>query len=438
MLRLGFGGLVLSAKEETATWAGYCVETGREEDLVIVNPENRWRLNPLQFELERGGRGAGRVENVVALLSSLMELASRGDGGRKAGGHSDRYWMLAAQQMLRNFASLLVIATGSVSLDALYRVVISAPQSPEQVMSPEWRGNSYCFSLLTAADRRLTSASISREFRLVSEYVLREFPALAERTRSVVVSSFTALGDILNRGDMHELFGGASNFSPRDSENGKIILCDLSVKEFGQVGLLANALLKHVWCASIERRDIAASPRPVFLFIDEANHFVNEHDVRFQTTCRSSRVATVLISQSLSNFRMALGREQADALLANLNTKLFHANGDPVTNEWAASLIGRSRQLMMNGGTSRPRFESVWDGLGFDRGEQSNAGFAEAFEWTVRPEEFQTLRTGGARHRGIVDAVAVRNGSPFRDTGTVWRVASIAQSARAESEGVER
>ena len=124
-------------------------------------------------------------------------------------------------------------------------------------------------------------------------------------------------------------------------ERGTILVIDLPVKEFGEVGLFSQVLWKIAFQRAMERRSLKGSPRPVFLWADEAQYFVTSpNDMQFQTTCRSAGVATVFLSQNVSNFYAALGngergKAEADSIFANLNTKIFHANGDPVTNEWA-------------------------------------------------------------------------------------------------------
>jgi len=152
----------------------------------------------------------------------------------------------------------------------------------------------------------------------------------------------------------------------------------------------------------------------------------------FQTTCRSARIATVLLSQNISNFYSALGGEsagksQADSLLANLATKIFHASDDPVTNEWAASLIGRTKQLMLSGGTTQrehgPGFintvlrDAGWPGAD---APQHSSSFSEQYQFELQPTEFLRLRTGGPLHQRWVDAIVVRSGLPFRTTGRMW------------------
>jgi hypothetical protein len=81
-LRHGFGGLVLCAKPgEAATWADYARRTGRADDLIVFAPAAPWRLNFLDYELQRPGAGAGLTENLLQLFMTVAEIASRGSGG---------------------------------------------------------------------------------------------------------------------------------------------------------------------------------------------------------------------------------------------------------------------------------------------------------------------------------------------------------------------
>lgn len=427
MLRHGFGGLVLTVKDERATWERYCRETGRSDDLVVFGPGSPLRFNFLDHERTRAGSGAGLTENVVNLLSTVLEVAERHSAG--GGGREDEgYWRRANRQQCRNIVDLLSLANGRITVPDMYRAVISAPTSPEQLRSEEWRSKSFCFQCLAKADKRPRSSRQQSDFELVADYFMLEFPALSDKTRSVIVSTFTSMVDVLNRGLLRELFCGETNITPEAVENGKIILVDLPIKEFGEVGLFAQVLLKYAFQRSIERRNVQDSPRPAFLWADEAQHFVTSYDMQFQTTCRSARVATVLLTQNVSNFYAALGgndkgRSEANSLFANLNTKVLHANGDPVTNEWAASLIGRTRQFFANGSSSQSAEDRASSIFGMDwlgRTGSTSAGFSESYEYEVQPSAFTQLRTGGPANRWNVDAIVFQNGRVFRESGKTW------------------
>lgn len=435
LLRAGFGGTVLVTKPgERREWQDYAAATGRADDLLVLGPEEGLRFNPLDFELNRKGLGAGLTENIIQLLSTILEVAERTSGG--GGGREDEgYWRRANRQLCRNVVDLLALSKGRIAVSDLYRAVISAPTSAEQIRSEDWRQRSDCLRWLGEADKRLKSVREEADFELVADYFMVEYPGLSEKTRSVIVSTFTSMVDVLNRGILRELFGTTTNVSPVDCEAGKIVLIDLPVKTFAEVGLFGQALWKYSFQRSIERRNVAESPRPVFLWADEAQNFVTSYDREFQTTCRSALVATVLLSQNYSNFIAALGgnekaRAETDSLFANLNTKVFHANGDPVTNQWASSVIGRSRQFLANGSSSYSAEDvaSAKHGLSmFGAMPSSSAGFSETFEFDVQPSAFTRLRTGGPANCWMVDGIVHRNGKLFRDTGKGFLSVSFGQ-----------
>ncbi|MFN0007200.1 MAG: type IV secretory system conjugative DNA transfer family protein [Planctomycetota bacterium] len=435
LLRHGFGGLVLTTKpDEREHWQQYCKATGREGDLKVFGADKSLRFNFLDYEATRKGEGAGLTENLVNLFSTVLEVGDRGAAGG-TGREDEGYWRRASRQLIRNAVDLLVLSRGRVSVPELYRVVISAPTSAAQKRSTDWQTQSLCFQCLAQADKRQKTASEEADLGVVADYFLIEYPELSEKTRSVIVSTFTSTADILMRGLLRDLFCTETNITPETVTDGTILVIDLPVKTFGEVGTFAQVLWKYAFQRSIERRDLARSPRPVFLWADEAQHFITSYDMQFQTTCRSSRVATVYLTQNVSNVYAALGgqekgRVEAASLFANLNLKLLHANGDPVTNEWAASLIGRSRQFLANGNSSRS-MDGGWPfALGIESLTQpgtTSAGFSETWEFEVQPARFTQLRTGGPTNGWAVDGVLFQNGRRFNASGKTWLPVSFKQ-----------
>ncbi|MCA9639499.1 MAG: TraM recognition domain-containing protein, partial [Myxococcales bacterium] len=186
---------------------------------------------------------------------------------------------------------------------------------------------------------------------------------------------------------------------------------------------------------SIERRAVDDATRPVFLWADEAQNFVSSYDQQFATTCRGARVALVYLTQNCSNFVAALGgsdkgRAETDSLFANLNTKILHANGDPVTNQWAATLIGRTRQHFANSSASHGGSEWVASALGFGQPGQQSAGMSESYEFAVQPGSFSELRTGGPENSWQVDAVLFQSGKTMSATGRPWMPVTFDQRSK--------
>ena len=96
----------------------------------------------------------------------------------------------------------------------------------------------------------------------------------------------------------------------------------------------------------MERRDLEENSEITFLWCDESQYFINpNYDTMFQTTARSSLVCTVYLTQSLNNYIYTMGSRspmaRAKGLMANMATKIFHANSDFETNDWASKMIGQ-------------------------------------------------------------------------------------------------
>jgi type IV secretory pathway TraG/TraD family ATPase VirD4 len=433
MLAAGYGFLVLCAKsDEAAMWEEYARQTGRLADFVRFRADGTLRFDPFFHELVRKGEGAGHTENIVGLLSTLLEIADRNTGQGGGGREDEGYWKRALRQLLRNLVDLLVLAKGTVSVPDLYRLVVTAPTSLDNVRSAEWRQQSFLFQCMAEADKQSKTTRQQHDFEIVADYFMLEFPGLSDKTRSVIVSTFTSMVDVLNRGLLRELFCNGTNISPEATEEGKIIVVDIPVKEYGDVGLFAATLWKYAWQKSIERRNVVTSPRPVALWCDEAHTFLTSYDMQFQTTCRAARAATVLLSQNLSNYYAMLGGSEkgkavADSLLGNLNLKIFHANGDHVTNEWMAAMIGRSRQLVGNSSsTSSVPTDAVSAALGIGM-PQISAGVSEIYEFEVQPAICTTLRTGGPANGWLVDSIIFSNGVCFQATGRPYLFCTISQ-----------
>lgn len=117
---------------------------------------------------------------------------------------------------MRNAVDLLALTTKSVSVPDLYRVVISAANSLAETKCPAWQERSFCYRCLRAGEVAPPTGYRAHDFELVADYFLLEFPALSEKTRSIIVSTFTSMIDVFNRGILRELFCTTTTVSPED------------------------------------------------------------------------------------------------------------------------------------------------------------------------------------------------------------------------------
>ena len=398
LLAAGAGGLVLTCKsDERSVWEEYCRRAGRLDDLVVFSPDGPWRFNFLQYEFCRTGAGGRITENLVHTFSTIAEVIER--RGQSSG---PDYWSRAMNQLVRNAVDLAAMGRGIPNLDLIARIIASAPLSPEQAQAQEWRRSSECFACITAGEAAQKSERERADWPQVVRFWLCEYPALSPRTRSCIVSMFSTIADQLLRGEIGRLFCTGLNIDPETTfGDGRILVLDLPVKEYGEVGAMAQTLFKHIWQRAVERR--AGTRRLAFLWADESQHFITRYDAVFQMTSRSARVATVHLTQSLPALQAAIGRNETDSLLANLATRIWHRNSCTVTNTAAAETIARSRQLRFSTGTS------TTDDGGDPRISRTLSG-SESVEHQLLPVEFQTLASGGPEHDHIVEAIVYQSG----------------------------
>ena len=288
------GGLVLTAKtDEVHAWKKYARDTGRTADLIVVDEAAKWRFNFLEYELKRPGAGAGHTENLVNLFSSVLEASERRQGG---GGGNDAYWQRTLKQLLRNAIDLNVIAADGLDLPSLYRIITSAPRTPEEAANDAWRKDSVCHQLIEIAEGRAKEKNRVADFELTRDYWMREFPSFAIGTRSVIVSTFTSMADCFLRGMLRTLFCTDLTVRPEDTFDGKIIILNLPVKEYNELGQFAQVLFKFIWQRAVERRipplidpkDAEQTIRPVFLW-PTSRSFSSIPTTRFSKARRAHR-----------------------------------------------------------------------------------------------------------------------------------------------------
>ncbi|MBC7784176.1 MAG: TraM recognition domain-containing protein [Burkholderiales bacterium] len=435
-LKAGFGFLVLCTKsDERDLWLRYCQETGRGEDVVVFSPENRYRFNALDHECRHGGRGGGLTPNIVNLIEEVLEMANGREKG--AGGKGeDAYWLTARKQLLWNAVDLLVLSDDVISIPNVYQVIASAPHSPQQLGSRDWQNSSYCFHRMLVMLHRGQEGQIDERQRFdaakVAHFFQREHLQLAEKTRSIVDSTFCAAASILDRGVLRELFSTTSNVSPSDVLNGKIVVVDLPVENFGVAGLFAGILWKKSVQLSLLRRAVGPGTRPVSIFADEAQNFITGADASFLSTCRSKLAANVYLSQNINNYIAALGAgdkatAEVESVLGNAGTLIAHANSCQRTGEYMSERIGRERQFLSN--FSQSGGANDWYSAMGGEGEQNEtAGFSETWEYQLQPSFYGTLRTGGQRHNRMVDAIVYTTGHEFKSSRRNWMTTTLRQA----------
>ncbi len=439
-LRAGFGGLVLCAKPgESALWRKYARETGREKSLIVFGDDGSRRFNFLDYELRRGDRLV--THNLVSLFMRIMEVAKAREG--KGGGTMD-FWNDAVSELLSNAFLVLYSAWGQVTMGDLMNLISSAPRTEAQADKDEWRQRSFCFQSLVKMVKDPVHRLPETDAVVAGNFFRVRWAGAADKMRSGIEFTLSSLASPFLTGYLRELFCTTTNILPEFTHEGAILVIDLPIKQHGEAGILGQHIWKYLWQRATERRDgDRPTARPVFLWADECQFFLSKYDAEFQSTARSSKACTVYMTQSLPAYldRLGAGSEHTvNALLNNFQTRIFHQNMCPVTNQHAADLIGEVwmtvKSYGANTGTSdsdsRGINQSGGGGASYGNGQSSTSSswsngrnrtwsktwttgtsenYVQQVQHEVLPSTFARLRQGG--RGGAPQAIIVQGGRVF-------------------------
>jgi hypothetical protein len=416
------GGLVLCAKpDEAGRWLGYCRQTGRAEDYCHVAP-GRAACDVLSYELSHP---YATIESAAELLDRVIEVGTRNGGGQG----DESFWLLLGQKIIRRAIGAVWFATGKCSLLALYLFLASAPTSPQQRDSTDWREGagegegrspgSFCWECLRLGREKHPD---DHDRKLGAAFWLEEWPTLAEKTRSIGYAIVTNILDKLLGGPIGKMVASPANtFTPDGLLAGQVQVLDMPVLTWQEPGTYFQLIYKMLAQRAVLRR--APGGRPVFIACDEAQFFVlPETDARVQAVARQSGLISVDIAQNLPLLYAALGggdraRQQVDAWLSNHMTKVLAANTCRETNQYFSDLLGRSRHLFMNGHSSPEPYSLVDDMTGRNR---HHGGWSEQWHPDFPPEDF--ARLGKPRPPDLVaEAVVFQGGRRYpQNGGKTW------------------
>lgn len=432
-LSLGYGGLVLTVKhDEKDEWIKYCKIANRENDLIIVEPNGKHFFNFLDYESKQDDNGKSYTDNILQVLKTVIRASEEQSQGKS----DDSFWENALDMLITNSIDLCLLAYNKVSVTDLYNIVCSAPNrssetnvtddnSAFQVTFKKARNNIrtkikvWQSSIPLEERAKMTEEEIkkiiyenipeARTMIFVDEFFMKTYAHLSEKTRSIVDFSFTGFLFRLLKDPVYSLFcNKPSTFTPDDCLNGKIIIINLPVKIYHKVGRDIQIMFKYIWQRAMEKRNIKENGRPVFLWADEAQNFIHEYDPEYQATARSSRIATVYISQNLPNYYANMGGAKAEfkvkSFLGTLATKIFHANADIETNKYASELIGEDYKEDWNEATNTT-----------DGKVSITRTVSLKLLKLVRPEAFNVLLTGGKKHDKKVTGYIHVQGLIIRD-----------------------
>ncbi len=366
--------------------------------------------------------GGGHTRNITKCITVIGETLRSSD---TAGGENADFWAREQERLIFNAVEIVKQATGKVGAPELHTFITTAAMNSSVIGTEEWQGKFHNRCLKSAYERDKTPTE-QHDFDMARDYFLSEFPSMAEKTRSSIMTGVMGILHTFNTGVVRDLVSTTTTVSPADMFRGKWVLVDMSPAEWGEIGNFVAAGWKYLTQKMVLRRHATANSNPVCIWVDEAQMYVNSHDAHYLAQCRSHLGCMIFLTQSLASYYGTLkgetGKRQADALLTNFHHKVFHALGDVETAEWASGLIGKELRTFIAGSTGPQG--SMYDEL---CGQSKFTGsFSQHYEKVLQDNVFMKLRTGGKANGLLCDCIVVRSGEPFSN-GQNWQWVTFSQ-----------
>lgn len=401
-MKHGYGMCCMTVKpEETEEICAIAEQQGRAEDIIKISPESGFSHDP--FLAENVREVGSETQTLVKLYSRLVEIAS----GKQVA--SDSYWNESRDTLLACAIIALKCAKEPVNIENIYKYIITAPKSEKSLFSSQFKEKSYCYSILERAvenaDKEADNPDAPihfRDFDFSWLYWSDDFPNLAEKTRSIVVSTLTSTASKFLTGSLRTVFTENKTRRPCPPElirtDSKIVIVDMSVKVYEDVGVMANSLYKLLFQKAMERVPLKATGSPVALYADECQTVLNDFDFQFLQTSRSAGVSVFFLTQSINNLITKFGdngEAKAYNLLGLIGMKFAHKNTCTKSNQFMADLIGQDWDFQSSSSVN----------MG-DDDERITSSLSEQRRYIVEPIEFTKLLSGGGQNNLIVEAIA--------------------------------
>ncbi len=181
------------------------------------------------------------------------------------------------------------------------------------------KADSFMFQTLARARREPVVPLRDDDFDKTARYWRYEFAQLDPKTEEISRSRYPPRSTASIAGVLFHAFCTETTLVPELTFHGAIIIMDMSALTWNEDGIIAQQLFKFMWQRAVLARNKLPrkhADRPVFLWADEAQYFVNSFDSDFQSTCRSAKglhgvsvaIAADLLCENGRRERQAIAR----------------------------------------------------------------------------------------------------------------------------------
>lgn len=329
------------------------------------------------------------------------------------GNQGDKYWSLAAANVIRRVAGILYHATSdgsklcadveaangevvrSFTLSYDLRSLATLAYARGDALKAIVRAARAKAEMLRPVNRR---AAESIDLALEShERVMESIP---EKQWGSVVNMLDAVIDpFVSNLDLARAFASDSEFDIGCLERGHVVVLDVDLSKFGATAKfvygLARAQLKEFMLKREHRIESCLEANAILYLQDEYASYAGANDDELLRLCRAAHIASVMLYQSQSILEKEVGDKSAAAIAGAVVNKFIFRTDDYSTIKLLMEALGSADVEFES--YSRNRGSSSGSSMGNNHGPQGggnsgfNSGASEGESWSTSVQQRQVV-----------------------------------------------
>ena len=299
---------------------------GRENDLVVISLDGKYKYNPLHKPNLKPSILANRLKTILLLFSP---------------NNSESYWLDKVEQILTECIKLCrLYNNGYVNFEEIHKLISVENYYTEKI---EYLRKKFINNEFSSEDIYNLMSSLN--------FFQKEFLSLDQRTLSILKSEITRITNVfVSDYQIYKIF------NPKEEElnfygfedlikNGKIVVLNMNISEYKNLSKIIATYLKLDFQTEVMTRlanDFNISHRTVSFISDEYHEYCTSSDSEFYAQSREAKCINIVSTQSYTSLLNSLNdKYSVDVIVQNLVNKFWFRTDDIFTIESAQKQIGK-------------------------------------------------------------------------------------------------
>ncbi len=313
------GMLILDVKGNYhAKVSEFAKNCGRNDDLIIISLNGKYKYNPLHKPNLKPSIIANRLKTILLLFSP---------------NNSESYWLDKVEQILTECIKLCRLYNcGYVTFEEIHKLISIENYYAEKI---EYLRNMFLKNEFSNEDIYNLISSLN--------FFQKEFCSLDQRTLSILKSEITRITNIfISDYEIYKTFNPIKeelNFLGFEDliNSGKIVVLNMNISEYKALSKIIATYLKLDFQTDVMARlsnNFKNSSRSVAFISDEYHEYCTSSDSEFYAQSREAKCINIVATQSYTSLLNSINNKYAvEVIIQNLVNKIWFRTDDIFTIE---------------------------------------------------------------------------------------------------------